>query len=275
MNLDDMWSDCCDYLEREGWGDLGLLKLENPEEYRIVYEFFEIAQKQYRESPDSFKGIGAVAGLGMVPPLLGEFYTAYWLAQKYEPGDPYRYLILSQALQRLLREWPQRRARPWGETKNMAYERLVFPRSVQLRGEKTERPDGADSAVSRAGREFRTTVWKEWRELTGQPPWILGITQYFLWQQGYVTEDESELANTTARNLTQQISEALDDVIEELKQSRPPGPEEWRVWESRRRAELEQESARNPYLVSLLLPDLLDVTQETRKPRRKRSPRTD
>jgi hypothetical protein len=262
MNSEDLWNECDNYLRHEGWGDLVFLKADNPAEYQSVRKFFGAMETKFRSSPEEFKGAGAFKGLGNLPPIIGTFLMPYQAAQLYEPGDPYRRYLLAKGINEFLEEIKGGKGRQRSETDRMASELLYVPRSELLRQEKMHRPDGADTAVSRAGKKFRTSVMDSWRNFSGLSPWALGIIQFFFWKVGNENEEESKLADQIASDVAKEFNEGFKKAQEELKKYGPPSPEEMRNWYWKNYDKLKQEIVLNPRLKPLLIPLILERSEK-------------
>ena len=254
MPRHDLWSNCCEYLEKEGWGDVGLLKIEKPEEYESILKYFNQIRKKFKSSPDDFRGAGVIMGIGSVPPYVGSFLVGYKLAQSYEVGDVFRRYILHKAIADLKTDIQAGKGRAWGETDSLAYERAILPRSEQLRQEVALRPDGDGPAVSRAGRKFHNQVLKEMRQITDTSPWLIGIYQFFIWKQGFKANDESKLAADVEKGLVNSFYDALKTVVEELNQYGLPSQKEMIAWYLSWQKELHAKVDQDPELKRLILP---------------------
>jgi hypothetical protein len=254
MSRRDLWSDCCEFLEKEGWGNANRIKFENPEEYKFVTELFRTLRKKFQNSPDSFKGSGMVEGIGMFPSGKGAFLVMHGMSTVYEPGSIPRRYIIAKAIKDFMDDISIGSRRKWAEIDNLSNELLIIPKSELLRQEKAQRPDGAGSAVSRAGARFQSNVRKKWEKVTGISSWEIGILQFFLWKQGRVAKDESNLAKQTYDALDKNFLQAFPEAIEELKHYGLPNRKEWLGWLIRWQKDLNQELDANPRLLPLLLP---------------------
>jgi hypothetical protein len=243
-------------MEREGFGDIGLIQSDKPEEYEQAFDYFKFCLDKFISNPEEFKGAGAILGMSRIDPKLGAGFLPLFWAEQFEPGNPYRRYLLSLAIKYRTEETESARykGRRWGTSDTLALEMLMLPRKEILKQEKSDNPDGADAAVSRASKKFGTQVTEEWRELIGASPWVMGVSKFFIWKLGYDPVEEEKLADQFASAMNEYLNGLYDKAHEELEKFGQTTEDEMRVWRLEWRESLKKAIDQNPDLKTLLIP---------------------
>jgi hypothetical protein len=254
MKLADLWSDCCDYLEKEGWGDIGLLRLNNPKEYEHIRKSFKEIARKFSSSSDESKGSGELEGFARIPPCVPGFLSLYNIALLFSVGDLFRRYMLVMAIKGVQDEIRDGSIRKRREIDRMANLRLAFPKTELLRLERRYRPKGADMAVSRASKKIHVKKTEQWRSQFKESPLLIGIAQFFLWKYEGVTKEKEKIAGETAEALVKEFNKAFNEATEEIEKYGIPNDKEIQEWSLKYHKELKEQIRTYPELARLIYP---------------------